>query len=197
MAVHKLDELIDQQVRRWQAARAEAGGGAKGTSVAVSRLPFSGAGEIAHLLGARLGYGVFGREIVDQIAEEEGISKTLVAGLDEHVESAIERHVVDGFSRRKFTESDYLRDAVRIVSTLGMRGHTVVVGRGAASVLPVADTLRVLIVAPKEARQKRLAESDGLSLDAAGERMSIFSTVFSSSNSHKLLNSKRIAFTHT
>ena len=137
----------------------------------MGRLPFSGAEEVAHGLGGRLGYGVFGRQIVDQIAEEEGVSKTLVAGMDEHVESAIDRHVIDGFSRRKFTESDYLRDAVRIVSTLGMRGRTVVLGRGGASVLPQADTLRVLVVAPKEARQKRLAELDGISIDAAAERL--------------------------
>ncbi len=171
MASYSIGELVEQQGRRWQKAHAEKTQKAPKPCIAVSRLPFSGATELAQKLGIRLDYGLFGQEIVDQIAAEEGVSKSLVAGLDEHVESAIERHILDGFRRRSFTESDYLRDASRIVSTLGIRGHTIVLGRGGACILPEDNTLRVLVVAPEQWRCDRLAKIHKLSADEAAERL--------------------------
>lgn len=172
MARHSIGELVEQQSRRWQKAREDAAPKAPKPSIALSRMPYSGATELADKLGARLDYGIFGREIVDQIASEEGVSKTLVSGLDEHVETRIERHILDGFRHRNFTESDYLRDAVRIVSTLGLRGRTIVLGRGGACILPADNTLRVLVVAPEEWRRERLARIHGISADEATERLS-------------------------
>lgn len=171
MARDSIGELVERQARRWQKAHEDAIQKAPKPSVALSRLPYSGATEIAKKLGIRLDYGVFGREIVDQISSEEGVSKGLVAGLDEHVETTIERHILDGFRHRNFTESDYLRDAVRIVSTLGLRGNTIVLGRGGACILPVENTLRVLVVAPEEWRRDRLAEIHSISADEASTRL--------------------------
>lgn len=171
MASHSIDVLVEQQARRWAKAHEDAVQKAPKPCIAVSRLPFSGATELAQKLGIRLDYGLFGREMVDQIAAEEGVNKGLVAGLDEHVESRIERHILDGFRRRNFTESDYLRDATRIVGTLGMRGHTIVLGRGGAVILPADNTLRVLVVAPVEWRRERLARIQKLSEKEAAERL--------------------------
>lgn len=171
MARHSIGELVEQQARRWQKAHEDAIQKAPKPSVAMSRLPYSGATELATKLGAKLDYGIFGREIVDQISAEEGVSKSLVAGLDEHVETRIERHILDGFRHRNFTESDYLRDAVRIVSTLGLRGHTIVLGRGGACILPEENTLRVLVVAPEAWRLERVAKAHGVSADEAAERL--------------------------
>lgn len=170
MARNSIGELVEQQARRWEKAHQASAKTAK-PCIALSRLPYSGATEIAQKLSIRLDYGLFGREIVDQIASEEGVSKGLVAGLDEHAESAIERHILDGFRRRNFTESDYLRDAVRIVSTLGIRGHTIVLGRGGASILPAENTLRALVVAPVEWRRARFKEVHGVSDADAAERL--------------------------
>lgn len=171
MARHSIGELVEVQARRWQKAHEDSVQKAPKPSIAVSRLPFSGATELAQKLGIRLDYGVFGREIVDEISAEEGVSKSLVAGLDEHVETKIERHILDGFRHRKFTESDYLRDAVRIVSTLGLRGHTIVLGRGGVCILPEENTLRVLVVASEEWRRERLAKIEGVSADEAADRL--------------------------
>jgi len=171
MARNSLNQLVEQQARRWQRAREGSRAKAPKPTIAISRLPFSGASELAQRLAVRLDYGIFGREIVDEIAAEEGINKSLVEGLDEHVESAIERHVLDGFRQRNFTESDYLRDAVRIVSTLGMRGSTIVLGRGAVCILPADNTLRVLVVAPTEWRRERMARIEKLSPDEVAERL--------------------------
>jgi cytidylate kinase len=109
-----------------------------------------------------LDYGFFGIEIVDRIARELGVQRRLVEGLDERVSSGIERYVADAFRTRPFTETDYLRAVVRTIATLGERGRAVILGRGAPHILPATRALRVLVVAPREARAARIARDEGL-----------------------------------
>lgn len=150
-----LDELVERQVRRWSVeSRAE--GARRHPCIALSRQPGSGATELGHRVAERIGYGFFGIEIVDQIAREQGISRRLVEGLDEHVRTGIERFVADSFRNASFTESDYLRHVVRTIATLGERGGAVILGRGATSILQPELALRVLITAPVDARVARL-----------------------------------------
>ena len=56
---------------------------------------------------------------------------------------------------------------VRVVATLGERGMAVVLGRGAASILPPARALRVLVVAPEAQRAERMAQAQGIPLGEA------------------------------
>ena len=90
--------------------------------MALSRLPGAGAAELGQRLAERLGYTFFGIEIVDHIARQTGLRHELVAGVDEHVRSAIERYLVDAFRASRFTESDYLRQVVETIAALGERG---------------------------------------------------------------------------
>ncbi len=117
----------------------------------------------------KLDYGFFGIEIVDQIAREQGIQQRLVAGVDEHVRSVIERHVVDSFRSKAFTESEYLRHVVRVVTTLGKRGMAVILGRGAPFILSQEQALRVLVVAPTSMRVERRARERALAREQAAE----------------------------
>lgn len=170
MASHSIQKLVEIQGRRWAQSQ-PLGAPRFRPCVAISRLPYSGAHDVGERVAARLDYGFFGREIVDEIAKEEGVARDLVAGLDEHVESAIERHVIDGFRHRNFSESDYLRGVSRVVSTLAHRGAAVILGRGSAFLLDPSQALRVLIVAPVDARRTRLAELRKISLEEASERL--------------------------
>lgn len=160
----RVDALVSHQLGRWQA---EPRPKRPPPCVALSRLPGSGSFGIGHLVAERLGYGFFGSEIVDQIAAERGIARELLRGLDEHVRSAIDRFVADAFRERGLTESDYLRDVVRIVTTLGRRGGAVILGRGAAFILPPEGALRVMLVAPRVARIERVAKERGMGREEA------------------------------
>lgn len=172
MASHSLQKLVEIQGRRWAESQ-PLGAPRVRPSVAISRLHYSGAHDVGERVAARLDYGFFGREIVDEIAREEGVARELVAGLDEHVESAIERHVIDGFRHRKFTESDYLRGVAKLVSTVAHRGAAVILGRGSAFLVDPSQALRVLVVAPVEARRARMAELRKISLEEATERLRV------------------------
>jgi cytidylate kinase len=139
--------------------------------VAISRLAHCGATAIGRRVAETLGYGFFGREIIEQIARERGIQERLVEGFDERVRSAIDRYVGDAFRQRSFDESAYLREVTRIVTTLGEGGGAVVLGRGAPYILPPARALRVLLVAPAAFRAARLSEAAGLAQEEAATRL--------------------------
>lgn len=166
-----IEGLIDHQVRRWELESRGAMPGPVRPCIAISRLPGCGGDDLAGRLAARLGYALFDREIVEAVARRAGVSAELVAGLDEHVRSAIERTLVDAFARGGLNESDYLRHLVRVVTTLGERGGVVLLGRGAALILPPARALRVFLAAPREMRIARIAEERGLAPQAAAEAL--------------------------
>ncbi len=166
-----LDELVNRQARRWEHARRASVPRPRGPCIAMSRLPGAGAGEVGRRVAEWLDYGLFGREIVDQVAEERGVQRQLVAGLDEHVRSTIDRYVVSAFKTRPFTESDYIRHVVETIVTLGQRGMAVILGRGASVILPPEQALRVLVVAPDADRIERLAKVRGVSPEVARARL--------------------------
>lgn len=164
-----LDEIVTEQVRRWERERGRDAPVWPAPSIALSRLPGSAAAELGQRVAERLGFGFFGIEIVELIARESGARRELVAGLDEHVRGAIDRYLMDTSKGRTFNESAYLERLVRVLATLGERGQAVILGRGSVFVLRPERTLRVLVVAPRPQRLERLAKRHDLPLDQANE----------------------------
>lgn len=166
------DRMVNRQIQRWTHDEARRSATRSRPCVALSRLPGSRAGELGHLLAEQLGFGFFGREIVDQIARQEHIARHLVEGLDERMRDAIERFVHDGFSRLPhYTESQYHRQLLRVLGTLSKRGLSVILGRGAAYALPPENTLRIFVVESRAGRIERLRMAKGLGLEEASRRI--------------------------
>jgi cytidylate kinase len=164
-----LETMVQRQHLRWEAARKASAQraphehGLVAPTVAISRLPHAGGAALAQRLAETLDYGLFGRELLDEIERREGVQRSLLAGLDERIHGAIERYVLDTVRRDSFTESHYLVHLVRTLRTLSERGMVIVLGRGAGHILPPERTLRVLVVAPRRFRLERLARTRKLS----------------------------------
>ena len=173
MASHSIHKLVEHQGRRWAQATHPVGAPRYRPCVVLSRLPYSGAHDVGTRVATRLDYGFFAREIVDEIAKEEGVQRDLVAGLDEHVSNAIQRHIIQGFQQRRFSETEYAKAVTRVVSTLAHRGAAVILGRGAACIVPPEQALRVLVVASAEWRRARLAEIRNVSVEEAATRLAV------------------------
>ena len=159
--------LADRQMRRWDLQQRAEEAPRPEPCVAISRLPGAGGAEVGRRVAEALDYGFFGRETVDEMGRGLGLEDWLMNGLDEHVRNAIDRFVLDFFSHRRFTESDYLRHVTRAIATLGRRGSAVIVGRGAAFILSAEEALRVLLVAPRPARIERYAKVKEVSAEQA------------------------------
>lgn len=168
---HTLADLVGRQYRQWERARRSAASETPRPCIALSRLPGSGATEIGQRLADRLGYAFFGIELVDHIARRAGLRRELVADVDEHVRGTIDRYVADGLRRERFTESEYARHLVATLATLGERGAAVILGRGATFILPPERALRVLLVAPRDARIEALSKREGVGPAQAARRL--------------------------
>jgi cytidylate kinase len=138
--------------------------------VTIEREYGSGGGEIAQLLATRLGWKLWDQLLTEEIALLAKCSKSVVEVREERTdplyyrlfksflrgsyEGSLNAHklnVVDSESILKFTE--------RVVQHAAKRGNSVIVGRGSQYFLrDHADTLRVFLYAPKEAKVKRLLD---------------------------------------
>ncbi len=169
--VKSLELLAQSQFRRWETMRRSAATEKPRPCIAISRQHGAGGASLGKRVAERLGYGFFGREIVEEITKHTGLSRQLVVGVDEHIRGAIDRFLGDGFRQRRFTETEYLRQVVRVVATLGERGGAVILGRGAPFILKPERALRVLVVAPREQRLEHLAKTYELGIQEAEARM--------------------------
>jgi len=166
-----LDGMVQSQFRRWETLRRSAATERPLPCIAISRQHGAGGASLGRLAAERLGYGFFGREIVEEITKRTGLSRQLVAGVDEHIRGSIDRFLGDGFRQQRFTESEYLRQVVRAVATLGERGGAVILGRGAPFILKPERALRVLVVAPRQQRLEHLAKTLELGAQEAEARL--------------------------
>ncbi len=172
MAVLKLIEnqraLWDIRSRLGQVdrrpGRCEVGGVSYGPCLLISRECGSGGSQIARLASQRLGWQVYDREIVDQIAQLAHARQKLIESVDERIRSKWEttwRHMLFPEDVGPDAYMQYLRE---VVMTLGHHGDVVLLGRGSQYFLPPRCALRIRLVAPLEERIKRVAESKNLAL---------------------------------
>jgi cytidylate kinase len=131
-------------------------------SIALSRQAGSGGAEIARFVGAKLGWPVYDHELLDQIGKEKGLSARLLEYLDERPIHWLEEAFRTFGSTSSSRERDYLRGLLQLIASLGKAGHCVIVGRGAAQVLPAESTLRVRVIAPRRERIAAAQKREGL-----------------------------------
>jgi len=131
--------------------------------IALSRQAGSRGVEIARAVGAQLNWPVYDHELLDRIGEERGLSKRLLETLDEHYVGWLEGAVRSFCTPEGSREVTYLRGLLGLLASLGKVGHCVIVGRGAAQVLPPETTLSVRVVAPRPDRLAAVRTRTGLS----------------------------------
>jgi len=115
-------------------------------TVAVSRQPGSRGAEIARLVGQRLGWPVYDRELLQTIGAKTGWRMHLLEDIDERRVSWMEAALSSFAAAPGVSSSAYVRRLVETITALATKGACVIVGRGAAQILPPATTLRVRVV---------------------------------------------------
>jgi hypothetical protein len=138
-----------------------------GPCVLLSRQCGSAGDEVARLVGERLRWQVFDRQIVEQIAERTHVRNQLVESVDEHVRSRWRRLLHPIREREGLSPDAYLYHLHEIVLALGHRGYVVLEGRGAQFLLPGACAVRVRVVEPLADRVRRTSSTRHLSIDEA------------------------------
>jgi Cytidylate kinase-like family len=173
-----LEKLIERQIRFWELCRQQGpekervGRGKYGAVwfgpyLLISREKGSGGRTVAAMVGERLKWQVFDREIVDEIARRSKIRQQLIESLDERGRGGLEDFIRDFLGHEAIAPGDYLYHLKQVLLTLGHQGDVVIVGRGAEHVLPCQFGLRVWMVAPLELRIERVCKAQGVTVEAA------------------------------
>jgi len=174
----RLAEAMNLARRQWKAQR-EAETAALGPLpqspptlvIALSREAGTQAPDVAQAIGARLGWPVFDRALLEKMASEMGLHHSLLENLDEKRRSWISETLDAFLASPPVSETAFLRKLTETVLSLGAQGSCVIVGRGAAQILPAATTLRVRLVAPLAERIAAKAQRLGISREAAARQV--------------------------
>lgn len=154
--------LIQRQINHWNRLRdyLDTGDTAepqpRGPVITVSRLAASGGRGLAKLLAERLDLELQDQSLVDRIAHDRDLERSVVARLDEKTVNQVKLWVRGALEQRMFLTDDYHQSLVRVVTSLAARGGVVFLGRGANLILGERADLRVRVVASDRTRRRRL-----------------------------------------
>lgn len=168
MLLHEARERIVQEaVRGAHASRYR--------FVTVSRQPGSLGADIVQQLGGLLGWHVYDREILDNIAMSAHVRHRLVEQLDERAQNLV-HETVQRFLRMaeggSFGIEEYHDGLLRTLASLAAKGEAILVGRGANFVLRGHENgIHVRIIACEEARVDRLCRRWDVAAAEALRRM--------------------------
>jgi cytidylate kinase len=136
-------------------------------TIALSREAGANAAPVTRALGERLGWPVYDRELLQRIAGEMGVRASLLESMDERSKGWLQECLEAIGSGSTVSEISYARRLVETLLALASRGECVLVGRGAAQLLPPATTLRVRLVGPVADRVKAVRQRFGISEEEA------------------------------
>lgn len=176
--MRSVEQLVSQQVAFYEARRRmenesrqgqpRVGGAAYfGPYLLISRERGSGGLTVARMVGERLGWRVFDREIVEEIARRAQVRRQLVESLDEHSRSLATELFAPMVDHSDLGKDAYFHHLREVVLALGQQGHVVIVGRGARCILPAEFGLSARLIAPLEFRAQRIADAGAITLAEA------------------------------
>jgi len=165
ISVARLTEAMERAHRHWQ--KDTEGGPRPRFTVAISHEAGADAPAVARALGERLGWPVYDRELLQRIAAQMGVHASLLASVDEHRKGWLLECLESLGSPAAVSQGGYVRRLVEMLLALAAHGECVVLGRGAAQVLPAATTLRVRLVGPVEDRRASVRQRLGMEPEAA------------------------------
>jgi CMP/dCMP kinase len=150
--------------------------------ITISRMFGSGGSEIASRLAHELGWQLFDNDLVDAVARRLGVTAEEVAAREERVPSLVQR-LADALTLSSPealppattgplppSEEQIVEMTTRVIGEGIAGGHSVVVGRGAQSMLAERrDVMHVFCYAPRSALISRTSDRLGITAEEAGK----------------------------
>lgn len=165
-------KLVERQMRNWELARAQRlsvpAPQRKEVEdfIAISRNAGAQGKAVAAELGEKLGWPVFGREILDVMAGDDDLRRQVYASMDER-DLSWYQETLRALTQPEFIKNDYFHRLTETVLSLARQGHAVFLGRGADMILPRTIGFRARLVAPSELCAENFAKHHNLTPDQA------------------------------
>ena len=145
--------------------------GQLGPYMTVSRQVDSGGAEVARLVGLRLGWAVFDKELVESLAERLKLTPEMLELLDEKRSDWFTDTMLNLMNSRLVLQDSYVSLMGKLMHLAAYDGKVIFVGRGSHLLLPPGTGLKVRVIAPRDARLARFREREGTSAEEAGRRV--------------------------
>ncbi len=164
--------LVEKQLRNWELGRQQRLATVVSSPrlaedfVCISRQVGIHGEAVAERVGAALGWPVFGREVLEAMAEDDEHRRRIYTSMDERDLGWWEetlRSLMEG----EFVRNDYYNRLCETLLSLASQAESVFLGRGADLILPREQGFRVRLVAPKTERLGGLQRAAALSADKA------------------------------
>lgn len=167
-----IQQIIEEQVQKWNIMRTEKREEKADIPViTISREAGSGGQLVAKGIAKRLGFDLFHREVIQEMAESAQVNSRLLETLDEKGLSMLEDWISSLVHERHLWPDQYLQHLMKVIATIGRHGRAIIVGRGANFVLPPEKGFRVRIVAPQELRVQNVARDLDIPVNEAKRRV--------------------------
>ena len=139
--------------QHWKTRRqAEAVSATPTFTVTLAREAGASGSSVAREVGRRLDWPVYDHELLERIATEHHLRVSLLESLDERRQHWLTECMEAFALKEPIGETAYAHHLIQTLLSLGAHGCCVIVGRGAAHLLPSSTTLRVRLIAPVEDR---------------------------------------------
>jgi cytidylate kinase len=155
-----LREIEDRAGRQW---RVDPAGRGAVRYVTISREAGAGGAEIARRLGERLGWKVYDKNLLDQVAERFHESRLMLDLVDETPGNWAYDVLGAWMDRSVITHQRYMAHVTRVIRSLSRGASGIFVGRGAQFLLPREAVMAVRIVAPERWRLGQIMKMKNLS----------------------------------
>lgn len=166
---------IQQHMRNWRLARVTepdppAHEPRKVSEFVTISNTVGGDGEIGSLLGQKLDWPVFDKQILNVMAVEDEQRTRIYQAMDER-EIGWYEETFPFFMQTEFRRNDYFQCLTDALFCIAQDGPAVFIGRAADLILPSSKGLRVKLIASHNHRVRRFAERNGISLNEAAKQM--------------------------
>ncbi len=167
------EKFIQELVEKWGNSPGTDGNrdASRITVVTVSSDPGSGGQIIAKGIADQMGYDLFQRDIIREIADRADISASVIDSIEKEGLSGIEDFIATLVSRRYLWPEMYLEQLMKVISVIGKHGKAVIAGRGANFILPQNERLSIRVVAPMDLRILNISRLLNISEDEARKRV--------------------------
>jgi cytidylate kinase len=168
--------IVERQIGRWNAERRADTKKAREAAVprpviTVSRQLGSGGAEVASEVALRMNCEFIGYEIINEIANRNGICEELMKALDERTRTTQEKWIDSMIRKWNFDETDYYRHLIAAVRSIAEIGSVVILGRGACFIETSRPKINIRVIAPLENRIERVMKRVKCEREEARERI--------------------------
>ncbi len=114
--------------------------------ITISREKGSGGRPVAYHVASELKepWKIYDQDTLEQIARENEMKSWFESQTDEATRKMIQEKIFQIFGERFESLSQYYRDLITLITTVGYKGYAVIVGRGAHILFPRALKVRLI-----------------------------------------------------